>query len=289
MTPPADLYRSALDELLTLSHRIGRAGDLAILAEGNTSVRLPSSGVSAGRFLVKASGHRLADLDPDGVVCCEMAPLLAAVEADDVLSEEEVEALLRSVIVPAHGTPAGTASPRLPSAGPAPRPEASSPSSGGTKPSVEAFFHAVLLARPSVAAVAHAHPEDVLAVMCSPLADDFAARRRFPDEVVCCGPTSMRLPYIDPGLALARELHRRLPSDRPPPPVILLDNHGVICPAATAGLAWSALAMTAKAARVYTRSAALSAGRPPTALPDAEVHRIHHRLDEAHRRKQLER
>lgn len=281
---------ASLADLLSLSHRIGRAGDLAVLAEGNTSVRLPAAPEAPERFLVKASGHCLADLAPAGVVCCAMEPLLEVVASDRPVDDREVDRLLREAMMAWPSSAAGrsVADPRRPATPLAERVTAA-------KPSVEAFFHAVLLSRPGVRAVAHAHPEAVLAVLTSPLADDFARRRRFPDEVVCCGISSLRVPYVDPGLPLARVLHRMLPPDQVPPAVILLDNHGVICAAASTSLAWSAMAMTAKAARVYVMSAGLTA-RPaaeataclPVALPEQEVVRIHGRPDEAHRRRQLE-
>lgn len=240
-----------LQTLLELSHRIGRRGDLAILAEGNTSIR-----TGENTFLVKASGHSLAELTPAGVVRCRMEPLLAAVASEAAMSEVEVEAALLEAV----------------------RGE-------GARPSVEAFFHAVLLARVGVSVVAHAHPEEVVGVLCSPGAERFADERRFPDEVVCCGPRSLLLPYVDPGLMLARVLWRALPpAGEPTPEVILLGQHGVICAAATAGGAWTALAMTVKAARVFRLAAEMGG---PTAMPEAEVQRIHHRRDEAHRRKHL--
>ena len=46
--------------------------------------------------------------------------------------------------------------------------------------------------------------------MCSEYAADFAPQRRFPDEVVLCGPQSALVPYADPGLPLALVMRDRV-------------------------------------------------------------------------------
>ena len=126
--------------LLGLSHELGSpTRRLAILAEGNTSVKL-----GADTFLVKASGSNLATLAPDDLVECRFSPLLALLETDNV-GDAEVEAALLSSRVDAKSK----------------------------KPSVEALFHAFFLTLPGIAFVGHTHPQAANAVLCSPRAHEF--------------------------------------------------------------------------------------------------------------------
>src|SRR2546423_7760049 len=185
--------------LVTLSHELGAEHrDLAILGEGNTSAR-----VSDETFVVKASGSSLGTLTERDVVECRFAPLLALVEGD-VASDEEIE---REHF-------------------------ASRVDSAAKKPSIEAIFHAWLLSLPGIEFVGHTHPVAVNQILCSPRARDFAGRRSCPDEIVCCGPRSVLVPYTDPGLRLAqciRDGTREFVEQRKKNPrVILLENHGAI-------------------------------------------------------------
>lgn len=242
-----------LSQLIALSHRIGQRGDLAILGEGNTSLKL-----STDEMLVKASGFSLATLPPEGVTRCSLSKLLAAVDGPADGDAQADETLLAS---------------RLDSA--------------ARKPSVEAYFHAVLLSLPGVTVVGHCHPERINAILAGPLSlrQKFATQRQTPDEVVCCGAQSLLLPYIDPGLTLARELqsatrafiarHGKLPK------VILLGNHGIICPAASPEGVWAALTMAVKAAITFTGAELLGGAIP---LPESDVTRLDGRPDEAYRR-----
>jgi rhamnose utilization protein RhaD (predicted bifunctional aldolase and dehydrogenase) len=124
--------------------------------------------------------------------------------------------------------------------------------------------------------------------MCSPRARDFAERRLFPDEVVCCGPASVFVPYTDPGIPLARELRERtnlfIQNHKIMPRLIALQNHGIIALGATPESVLSCLLMAAKAAEVFVGSAAL--GGPNFMLPK-DIERIHSRPDELYRQQQL--
>lgn len=242
-----------VSELLALSHRIGQRGDLAILGEGNTSIRSEVE----GRIWVKASGHSLETLTAAGVVECEGGRLVEMVKGDGVFADGEVDAALMAARV--------------------------NPVAG--KPSVEAYFHAVLLSLPGVNVVAHAHPEEVNSILCSGRGRDFAEWRLCPDEVVCCGGRSLWLPYVDPGLELAREIWRGVRGFAEQwgkaPKVILLGNHGVICPAGTSEGAWAAMAMTVKAAKVFRGAEGLGGA---VRLSAEAVERLDGRADEAYRR-----
>ena len=79
-----------LEELLTLSHEIGREErGLAMLGEGNTSARLGDE-----TFLVKASGTCLATLKPEDAVECRFSALLPLLEKQGMSDKEIDDALL---------------------------------------------------------------------------------------------------------------------------------------------------------------------------------------------------
>src|ERR1700733_3903321 len=183
--------------LVELSREFGQAR-WTILGEGNTSGRIDEK-----IFAVKSSGSSLGSLTEIELTLCYFDTLLSVLDRENV-SEQEIEKLLLDSRV---------------------RPTA-------LKPSVETFFHAYLLTLPGVNYVGHTHPIPVNQILCSGWGSSFAEKRRFPDEVVCCGPASLLIPYEDPGLALAIRIRRDLQNFERKhgknPKVILLENHGVI-------------------------------------------------------------
>ena len=244
-----------LASLLDLSHQLGREDRrLALLGEGNTSTR-----AAAGTFLVKASGSNLATLGAPQVTACRfdaLLPLLAARHLTDAAIDD---ALLAARV-----------------------------DRTAKKPSVEAVFHAYLLSLPGVAFVGHTHPVAVNQVLCSSAARTFARRRLFPDEVVCCGPESVFVPYADPGLKLAQAIRRAVTAairrhDRLPR-VILLENHGLIALGATPQAVLASTLMGAKAAEIFVGA---SAAGKPRFLSAAQIARIAGRPDEHYRQKAL--
>ena len=241
--------------LLELARELGDGRQMAILGEGNVSASLDEE-----RFLVKASGTNLATLQPDQLVAVRSKPLLDAVEEDQALQDEAVEALLRDV----------------------------REDKGALKPSVESLFHAWLLHQPGVACVGHVHPVAVNQVLCSPAAQQYARKRLFPDQVVYCGAESVLVPYVDPGLALARRIAAevdafRMRHDRMPV-LILLVNHGLIALGGSAKEVAAAIAMAEKAATVFL-GAAMAGG--PVFMSSEHVHRISDRIDEHYRQGML--
>lgn len=245
----------SLSTLLQLSRELGAPDrQLAILGEGNTSCRLEQ-----GDFLVKASGSTLATLTERDVTACRAAPLLALLD-DAAAGDAEVETVLM----------------------------ASRRQAQEKKPSVEAVFHAWLLSLPDVNFVGHTHPIAVNSVLCSGHARAFAENRLFPDEIVCCGPASVFVPYTDPGLALARAIRRETLVFRDRvgqlPRVILLENHGLIAIGPTAAAVQAATLMAEKAARIFLGAASIGAVK---FLSAEQVTRIAGRSDEHHRRKVL--
>jgi rhamnose utilization protein RhaD (predicted bifunctional aldolase and dehydrogenase) len=239
--------------LVQLSHEFGKA-QWTILGEGNTSGRIDEK-----TFAVKASGSSLGTLTEIELTHCYFDKLLPLLDRENT-TEQEIEDYLW----------------------------ASRVSETSLKPSVETFFHAHLLTLPGVNYVGHTHPIPVNQVLCSPLSHSFATERRFPDEVVCCGPVSLLIPYEDPGLALARRIRKEVESflgeHKRLPKVILLVNHGVITIGPSTESVRVAMAMTVKAAEIFVGAHSLGGG---VAMPSVEVIRIENRLDEEYRRKML--
>jgi rhamnose utilization protein RhaD (predicted bifunctional aldolase and dehydrogenase) len=239
--------------LIELSREFGQAR-WTILGEGNTSGRIDEK-----VFAVKSSGSSLGTLTEIELTHCYFDALLPVLDRKGVSEEEIEEILLNSRVRPT-----------------------------ALKPSVETFFHAYLLTIPGVNYVGHTHPVPVNQILCSGLGNLFAQARRFPDEVVCCGPVSLLVPYEDPGLALAVRIRRDLQNferlHRKNPKVILLGNHGVITIGQTTDAVRVAMAMTVKAAEIFVGAHSLGGN---ISMPESEVNRIENRLDEEYRRKML--
>ena len=145
-----------------------------------------------------------------------------------------------------------------------------------------------MLTLPGVEFVGHTHPVAVNALLCSSRAAEFAQRRIFPDEIVCCGPESVLVPYTDPGVVLAREIRQQVTSvlERTGlvPRVILLENHGLIALGGTPQAVLAATLMAAKAAEITLGASAVGG---PRYLSAENVVRIAGRSDEHHRQKML--
>jgi len=253
--PRVSAIEQTLPALLELSRDLGAEHrHLAILGEGNTSAKL-----SADTLLVKASGSSLGTLMESDVVECRFAPLLELMKMPGASDAQIDEALNGSRV-----------------------------RSDAKRPSVEALFHAWLLSLPGIAFVGHTHPEAVNAILCSARAEEFAARRLFPDQIVCCGESSVLTPYCDPGLKLAQsialETGRFIASAGTPPRVILLKSHGIITLGATVQAVKAAMFMTVKAAHIFLGAAALGG---PVYLSDADIARIANRSDEHYRQRAL--
>ncbi|HTG43770.1 MAG TPA: class II aldolase/adducin family protein, partial [Verrucomicrobiae bacterium] len=156
------------------------------------------------------------------------------------------------------------------------------------RPSTETVFHAWLLSLENIRFVGHCHPTAANQVLCSPRARDFAERRIFPDEIVCCGPASVFVPYMDPGLPLAREVREQtnlfIKHHQLVPRLILLQNHGIIALGPTPQSVLACIFMATKAAEIFVGAAALGG---PTFMQQKDVDRIHLRPDEVYRQQQL--
>lgn len=251
------MSNALLESLLSLCHRLGSpAWRLAILGEGNASVKLDEA-----TFAVKGSGHSLETLTRDGLATCRGKLLVDIAESSDVIPDSD-KVLLRSRI-----------------------------NELGIKPSVEALFHAWLLTLPGVNYVAHTHPVAVNQILCSEHGPLFADKRLMPDQVVCCQAKSLWIPYVDPGVDLAREIAKRMrvfiAGTGTAPNTILCQNHGLITLGPTADAAWGAMIMAEKSAQVFVGAVSISGSGLPVFMPDEEVDRIVGRPDEAYRRQIL--
>lgn len=247
-----------LAALLELSHQLGREErSLAILGEGNTSTR-----VDDGAFLVKASGSNLATLAVENVTACRFDRLTSLLDKKNLSDAEIDDALLAARINPQ-----------------------------AKKPSVEAIFHAWLLTLPGVAFVGHTHPVAVNSLLCSRWGKTFAARRLFPDEIVCCGGRSVYVPYCDPGLKLADAIRchtqKFIDEEKQTPRLILLENHGLIALGSSANAVIATTLMADKAARIFLGAVSAQGGRSPRFLSLTQVARIADRPDEHYRRQVL--
>jgi rhamnose utilization protein RhaD (predicted bifunctional aldolase and dehydrogenase) len=244
-----------ISSLLSLSRELGREDrGLAILGEGNSSARL-----SADTFLIKASGSSLGRLRVGDLVECRFKVILDLLEKDRP-TDGEIEAALL----------------------------ASRTDTRAKKPSVESLFHAYLLTLAGIGFVGHTHAIAVNSILCSDRAREFAEKRIFPDEIVCCGGQSVFVKYTDPGFRLAREIRKRTEAfirrHEYPPRVILLENHGIITTGRTPEAVLAAMLMAEKAAEIWTGAATVGG---PRFLSPENVHRIAHRVDEHYRQRAL--
>jgi len=247
--------KERLAALLQLSHELGNpARPLSILGEGNTSTRLTHE-----TFLVKASGSSLGSLGKQDVVECKAGVLLPLLDKTGPSDKEVDGALMESRV-----------------------------DAGAKKPSVEALFHAWLLTLPGIEFVGHTHAPSVNGVLCSPRAREFAEKRVFPDEIVCCDVESVFVPYTDPGLRLAQVIREEteafIRKHGRPPRVVLLESHGIITIGRTTEAVLAAMLMAEKAAAIWLGAAALGG---PSFLTEETKARIANRPDEAVRRNAL--
>src|SRR5687767_176220 len=220
--------QEVFESLIRLGHELGREDrKFAILGEGNVSAKLSKS-----EFLVKASGSTLGTLAAEDVTQCLSEPILRLLERKLISDAETETALLEARSKP-----------------------------GSKKPSTETVFHAWLLTLENINFVGHCHPTSANQVLCSPRARDFAERRLFPDEVVCCGTASVFVPYTDPGIPLAREIRDRtnffIHQQGFVPRLIVLQNHGIVALGTTPEAVLACIQMAAKAAEIFVGAAAL--------------------------------
>lgn len=244
----------AYQDCLSLAHELGEPRrDLVVAAEGNVSARLDGDFIA-----VSASGTSLATLPDTGLVRLGTSDLLALIDSAD--GDAAVTDGLRKA--------------RDPEDQPI--------------PSVESMLHAVCYAETDAQFIAHTHPTAVNALLCSRDASVLVDRNLYPDQVVVMGGARLLLPYIDPGLELARAIRSGLREFRAQygiaPRVIYAGNHGMFALAQSVAEALAISDMANKTARVLL--AVIAAGEP-LFMTDEDVRRIDSRDDEQVRRQLL--
>lgn len=249
----ADHFETLAD-LVELSHWLGAPErDCTILGEGNTSARL-----SDESFLVKASGGELGSIESTGFVEVRRDRVLALLDTDHV-PDSEVRDRLASAKV--------------------------DPDQPGM-PSVETPLHAVCLGLPGVEYIGHTHPTAINAITCSNGFDEALEHRLFPDQIVVCGPRSLQIPYVDPGVELGKAMQaplaRYLDQWGEAPKTIYLRNHGFVALGSSPRQVKAITLMAIKAARILTGTAAFGG---PHSMKNVDVDRIHTRPDEHHRQR----
>ncbi len=244
------------DDLVAMSRKLGESAfDAVILGEGNTSAR-----VDADTFLVKGSGCQLAAMVPEDFVHLRFAGVVELLERDGAREADMAASYESAKVDPAQRR----------------------------RPSIETLFHAACLTLPGVAVVAHTHPQAINALTCSTGFPTVLSGRMFPDEAVVLGRDSVFIPYLDPGVALARAIRGGIEDYRrhhgSVPKVVYMQNHGVIALGASCAEAVAITAMAIKAARI--RLGALTAGGIAR-LSDEIVDHLINRPDEKLRQKMI--
>jgi rhamnose utilization protein RhaD (predicted bifunctional aldolase and dehydrogenase) len=244
---------SELRTLVELSRTLGEPSrDLVILGEGNTSIR-----TDPDRMLVKASGSQLGTAGDADFVEVDIRTMLELVN-DPAAGDVEVERVFGEV------------------------------ARAGKRPSVEAMLHAICLSAGGASVVGHTHPVPVNVVLCSPHARRLSDVVLFPEQVVMLGRNPVFVPYLDPGLMLARavqvEIQRRVALDGVPPKVIYLGNHGIFALGQSAEEVLQITSMAVKVSRIL--GGALTLGGV-NVLSEHDVARIDGRPDEIYRRQVL--
>lgn len=245
-----------LADLVTLSRTVGDpAHDLVILGEGNTSIRADEQ-----TFWVKGSGSQLSTIEAKHFVRMRFDKVLAMLDKPN-FTEAELTAAYEG---------------------------AKAEQGDGKRPSVETVFHAVCLSIPGVNAVAHTHATAVNMLTVSKGWPQVLQGRLFPDEAVVLGTHSAFVPYIDPGVVLARAIRDEIAAFGKRhggyPRAIYMQNHGVIALGRTPTEAVNISLMAAKAARI--RLGAIQAGGL-NLFPESITQDIVNRPDEKFREAQL--
>ncbi len=243
-----------IQKLVNMSNSLGsEAYDYVILGEGNTSAKVDQT-----CFLVKASGTQLGSINEHGFVKVQFAPILEALEQKS-LSDQDVKKVLLGATLD--------------------NPEQK-------VPSVETFLHGIVLSHEGINYVGHTHPTAINSILCSKKAEEAYSGSLFPDQIVVLSTDPLFVPYVDPGLVLAKVLKEKFSAylDRfgKAPKAIYMQNHGFIAVGATDGEVLNITRMAVKTAKIILGTYLLGG---PNFFSDENVNRIETRPDEHYRRK----
>lgn len=219
---------SVPEDLITLTRQLGSPRyDLAILAEGNTSVLLDS-----GEIVVKASGVNMETASAESFVVCPSEPFVAMMDDPKAVQNDVTEALDAGVV-----------------------------DGQRRRGSIETLIHAAVRSVCPVAYVAHTHPTSLVALLSSTHGQTAFDSFVYSDEAVVIG-QAMWVPYAQPGMDLGRLflglLREYVEARGSLPSLTLLANHGIVAISETWEGALAISLMTNKGARI--RLDALAAG-----------------------------
>ncbi|HDP36122.1 MAG TPA: aldolase [Candidatus Hydrogenedentes bacterium] len=243
-----------LQTLTAMSHYVGAPDrGYAILGEGNTSAR-----IDGDSMYIKASGTALGTMKPADFLAVSISKVTDILDEPNA-TDDDVRENLRAALLD-------------------PREE--------RLPSVETVMHALLYEYGEYNFIAHTHPVACGGLLCSVNAKEAMLGRVCPDQIVVMGRASVFVPYVDPGLALAREVRDRVrqfvEEENEPPKAITLENHGVFALGPTAKSVMNITDMAEKMA--YVLLGAYSAGGPKF-MTEKDIDRIATRPDEKYRQK----
>jgi len=250
------MAEGVLKQLVEMSNYLGSTErTYAILGEGNTSAK-----VDEDTFYVKASGTQLGTIDENGFVKVSISKVTAILD-DESANDEAVTRVLKEACVEAGET---------------------------RRPSVETMLHALLLQYPEYKFIGHTHPVFTSMILCSQMAEEVAMSRVCPDQVVVLGHKSVFVPYVDPGLVLAREVRARvrrfMEEEGVLPRAIMMQNHGLIAMGDSARAVMNITDMAEKMSRITVGTFSLGG---PRYMSEKDVDRIYTRPDEKYREKLL--
>jgi rhamnose utilization protein RhaD (predicted bifunctional aldolase and dehydrogenase) len=244
-----------LNELINLSRELGKPEHkLAILGEGNTS-----ADCGDGTIWVKASGSQLRSIEENGFSRVNVKLVLELMNSNIQDDSDVTDGLMNSLL-----------------------------DRKMNKPSVETFLHALCIFKGGSKWVGHTHPISVMSILCSKEGARPFRQHIYPDEIVGCGGVPLIIPYIDPGLALARgirdELKAYMDKLGQAPRLILMENHGMVALGQTAKEVITISLTADKWAQTILGTFILGG---PRFFSEQQARQVEFRPDEAYRRKKI--
>ncbi len=245
-----------LEQLVEMSRFLGQPENhLAILGEGNTSARIDDK-----HIYIKASRTSLQTIQSTDFLCVRMESVLSLLDNPSASDEDVIQTLQSAKI--------DNQDKRI--------------------PSVETILHAVLYQYPQYMFIGHTHPVFVNSILCSQKAEEYIQGRTCPDHIVVLGKKSVFIPYVDPGLTLARVVRDKvkgfIEKEGYLPRAIFMENHGLIAMGPTPSKVQAITLMAEKCAQIVLGSAMCGG---PKFLSEESVRRIDTRPDEHYRQKLL--
>jgi rhamnose utilization protein RhaD (predicted bifunctional aldolase and dehydrogenase) len=245
-----------LQQLVDMSRYLGDPSrPYAILGEGNTSARIDED-----TFYVKASGTTLANIAPEGLVKVSISKVTAILD-DPNAGDAEVDQVLRTSLCDPNET---------------------------RRPSVETMLHALLLQYPEYKFIGHTHPVSTNGILCSTVSREAMDGRLCPDHIVVMGHKSVYVPYVDPGLVLARTVRdavrEYIDAEGVLPKCIMMENHGFFAMADTPKKVCNITDMAEKMSQIMIGTYACGG---PRFMSDADIRRIDTRPDEHYRQRSI--